>query len=367
MWLRVPLIDSSGRFEERVWRQVPEIARLQTAFERAWGITYTAHRFVPAMNPPSITRADLRYLREGYVCGEKTDGIRMQVVLLDQRYLFLVDRSFRLLVPCSPENVEAARTRDLHWVPRALEHSSKHDLCVLDGEWVSNDSTELLYEIEPVTGGRASRVELLTTDSTQPPTLTLFDVVATRGQSLVSIPFESRQKLLGLVNLEWGRARVSVKRWYPLSSAPEVRRASASTCDGLILMNRLGTLSNGIAPPNVCYKWKEEHMVDVYDLEGVLWIGRGRDIVPCSQETLGRGRLSLPTNPRHNETHDFEEMTAHATIWELEFVKETDNRWTIRRVRERPDKVTANDARVFEMTLLNAIEDIRVEELQTSR
>ena len=322
---RLALVGPDGQFAD-----VPaDLAGLRTVFVEAWGLSgYSARPFVPGMHPRSLLRADLAAVGPATLVGAKSDGDRMQVVLLASKVLALVDRGFR---------VEFS----------AREPGLALGVTVLDAELVGRQ-------------------------------LLVHDAVMVHGSRLLDRPFATR--LQAVARVLPILAPVLDRHGYQLVAKPFARLDAADLAgllapgsDGVILADPAAKLRNGVSPPGALLKWKSQHTVDLWFWSGCWWCGDRDATRPVRLAGLGLAQADPGAPP------SFQELSNRAPVFEVllssqpglpqeqhqEPTPDPELAGLAATVeRRREDKCTANDWLVVQRTAQNAREDVQLAEIQ---
>ncbi len=192
---------------------------------------------------------------------------------------------------------------------------------------------------------------------------TVFDVVSFKGYDCKVRPFSARQELVRRAfevdGVQVTRLVCAVKMWYPLAdlvrSYEEVAALSNVPHDGLILMPEVGTLISGMQ--RTMFKWKPPHKHTI-DFE---WSPVTRKLLLSEDGVRGvdaEARLGVKLGATSFP------LPQEAVVVECRCMYVTDKEWYAFPLCVRHDKVQPNDLAVAELTLLNIIEAIRVEELE---
>lgn len=300
------------------------IANIRMFCGQIWGTT-TTPQTMPCSNPCSLMRSDLSRLhRNQYWVGEKTDGVRMFLVMdvhidaagEEHEYAVLVDRAFRMF------NV-------LLEAPEIYYTGS-----LFDGELVVIDSEHMFY--------------------------VPFDVVAASGYSLKAYPYSQRTDVtrtaFDTIQFMDPPIVTRPKLWHPLTDAVKVF-TRAENCDGLILVPELGELVNGTQSDT--FKWKEaqKHTIDfLLDGAGKLWNSHGGQLVNATVALKIKFSKGYENYTAAGEQHPvLVECRCVPTVGK--------NEWSAIPVKMRTDKNHPNSLHVARLTLQNIQENIQLSEL----
>jgi len=307
-----------------------------------WSIP-TTPTSMPCSNPCSLMRSNLKRINTNqYWVGEKTDGVRMFLVMgfregadgEDHEYAVLVDRAFRIY------NVLMESNYDNYYAGS-----------LFDGELVTLEDGSLLYVVFDVVAASGYDMKGFQQSQRMLVARAAFENIGTEHQQKRNLMFVDPP------------IQTKTKVWHPLSEAMEVFQ-SADHCDGLILVPETGRLMNGTQTDT--FKWKEanKHTIDfLLDDTGMLWVMQAQK--PISAITSARVHFI-----QTSVSQPFMEAAATATtgggagvLVECECLPAEDGAWTAVPIKIRTDKDRPNSVGVARATLCNILENIGVHEL----
>lgn len=300
---------------------------VQYSLRHLWGMsTITSNRKpfrVPCTNPCSIMRDQLRGLSEKvYKVGEKTDGVRFYLLASfysdprqgdegqEEEYAVLVNRAGHMY---------------------RVDMSGPADLfagTLLDGELCVHDDNL---------------------------TFVVFDAVACNGYTVRhqthSMRIQTAESVMSAMVTP--SLTLTLKTWYPLAEAVNVWMRAKENCDGLILVPEQRPLEYGTQPD--LFKWKpgNSHTLDLIFNGRYLYAWGDDDckhiVADLHDCVFHPDASSVPVN----------QVCEFALIPDSE-VKQ---RWIVKLVKTREDKLHPNSLLVVELTIKNIQENILVEEL----
>ena len=348
--------DEDGRREVSVLTPVSDALLTDSdIYERvrlAWDLPNLRRTHLPCSNPRSLGRSDLHRLQDAsrhpfYKIGFKTDGVRMFLYLgtyvrdgQDVPFAVMIDRAFT--VYAVEVRGQAGR------VDAKVRHGS-----LFDGELVSTPHADggVTYVIFDTVcfGGvdfkrerHSTRVQAATSAFAHPrgSCLSLFS-------NGTQIGVEVKEWMM------WWSDDTSVKIHRELGAGAD--RHAGVACDGLIFVYEFGPLRAGTQPD--MFKWKpaHEHTIDF------LWDLRFKRLILCrDNETF----VSAATLNVFIADAWRDNLKTHRAVLECRVSKLSgEQRWEATPVCVRTDKKRPNNVKIAELTLVNIVERLSLEEI----